>query len=89
MEAPKKFNDNPTAATSLVKNGTEFIGIDQGGVAKKIPAETLMTKANVELAQADNTADVDKPVSDAQDLINDEIKGSAGLMKQSREMRMI
>jgi len=75
MEAPKKFNDNPTAATSLVKNGTEFIGIDQGGVAKKIPAETLMTKANVGLGNVDNVSDVDKPVSDAQALINDAIKG--------------
>ena len=75
MEAPKKFNDNPTAATSLVKNGTEFIGIDQGGVGKKILAETLMTKANVGLGNVDNVSDVDKPVSDAQALINDAIKG--------------
>ena len=34
-----------------------------------------VTKANVGLGNVDNTSDADKPVSDAQDLINDEIKG--------------
>jgi len=75
MTAPKKFGENPTEATELLKNGTEKIGLDQNGVAKKIAAETLMTKANVGLGNVDNVSDADKPVSDAQDLINDEIKG--------------
>ena len=75
MTAPKKFGENPTEATELLKNGTEKIGLDQNGVAKKIAAETLMTKANVGLGLADNTSDADKPVSDAQGLINGEIKG--------------
>ena len=34
-----------------------------------------VTKANVGLGNVDNVSDADKPVSDAQDLINDEIKG--------------
>lgn len=66
MLPPKRFADNPTEATEVKKNGTERLGIDQDGVAKKISAEVLMTKANVGLGNVDNTSDANKPVSTAQ-----------------------
>ena len=66
ITAPKRFGQNTTVATEVKKNGTEYIGIDQDGVAKTIAAETLLTKSNVGLGNVDNTADVDKPVSTPQ-----------------------
>ena len=54
IEAPKKFGDNPSDATEVKKNGTERLGMDQDGVAKKIAAEILLTKENVGLGNVTN-----------------------------------
>ena len=67
---PRRNDENPNKATVINRDSTEYVSISQSGIAKVIKTDDLMTKGNVGLGLVDNTSDAGKPVSDAQNTIN-------------------
>ena len=70
---PRRNDENPNKTTVINKDSTEYVSISQGGVAKVIKTDDLMTKGNVGLGNVDNTSDANKPVSTAQNTINNSL----------------